>query len=279
MKDKGKTREQLIDELQDLRQRVSDLQASEAQLKDTKKKLNKQTHQLGERIKELDCLFGISQVLGKHDTSVHEILQGIVELLPPAFQYPEITASRLTLDDETFTAGNYQDTAWKQTEDIIVQGERIGSLEVCYLEERPKRYKGPFLKQEIGILHAITIGLGRLLERKRAEEALQESEEKYQLLAESLLDAVYEFDLEGKFTYVNKASTNMFGYSKDETLSGLRVEDTIVEEDKPLSRKAIKDILTGKPLWEKEHFSVRMGQGLLERFTPVPSIRGKMLLG
>jgi hypothetical protein len=43
MKYKGKTREQLIDELQDLRQRVSDLQASEAQLKDIKKKLNKQT--------------------------------------------------------------------------------------------------------------------------------------------------------------------------------------------------------------------------------------------
>ena len=59
------------------------------------------------------------------------------------------------------------------------------------------------------------------IERKRVEEALRESEEKYRLLAESILDIVYEFDLEGKFIYVNEAATRMFGYSKDEILSDL----------------------------------------------------------
>ena len=94
MKDKDKTREQLIDELQELRQRVPDIQASEAQLRDTQEDLNKHTHQLGERSKELDCLYGITKLLAKPGISLQEIFQGIVELLPPAFQYPEITASR-----------------------------------------------------------------------------------------------------------------------------------------------------------------------------------------
>jgi len=120
---------------------------------------------------------------------------------------------------------------------------------------------------------------GKMHERKCVEEALQESEEKYQLLAESLLDAVYEFDLEGKFTYVNKASTNMFGYSKDETLSGLRVEDMIVEEDKPLSRKAIKDILTGKTTVGERTFLRKDGTRFIGEIHSGPIYKGKDVVG
>ena len=48
-------------------------------------------------------------------------------------------------------------------------------------------------------------------EHTQAKEALKESEQKYRHLTESLLDTVYEFDLEGRFTYVNEAGTRMFG--------------------------------------------------------------------
>ena len=117
------------------------------------------------------------------------------------------------------------------------------------------------------------------MKHKQAQEALRESEEKYRLLAESLPDLVYEFDLEGKFIYVNEAATHLFGYSMDEILSDIRVEDTITEEDKVHLREAIHDIMKGKLLLEKEHLSVRMGQDLLGRSIPGPSIREKMLLG
>jgi PAS domain-containing protein len=78
------------------------------------------------------------------------------------------------------------------------------------------------------------------IERKKKQEMFRESEEKYRHLTESLLDVVYEFDREGKFTYVNETATHMFGYSKKEILGGLRVEDIIVEEDKVVLSKAIE---------------------------------------
>ena len=248
MKDKDETREQLIDELQELRQRVSNLQPSEAQLRDTQEELNKQTHQLGERIKELDCLYGITEILAKPGISLQEIFQGIVELLPPAFQYPEVTASRLTLDDETFTAGNFQDTAWKRAADIIVNGRRVGSLEVCYLEERPNQDEGPFLNYEISMLTALSIGLRRVIERITAQEALKKSEE----TARALLNAPYDWaaliDPEGTILAINQTAVQRLGKSEGK-LIGTCVYDCFEPSVSSFRKARIDEVLSsGKPL-------------------------------
>jgi len=82
-------------------------------------------------------------------------------------------------------------------------------------------------------------------DHKQAKKALRVSEQKYRHLTESLLDTVYEFDRDGRFTYVNEAGTHMFGYSKQEILNGLRVQDTMVEEVHDLSQRAIREIFKG----------------------------------
>jgi len=117
------------------------------------------------------------------------------------------------------------------------------------------------------------------VERKRVEEALRENEEKYRLLAESLLDIVYEFDLEGKFIYVNEAATRMFGYSKDEILSDLRVEEIIVEEDKVVSRKSIDDILKGKTTVGERTFIRKDGTTFIGEIHSGPIYKGKDVVG
>ena len=65
---------------------------------------------LRERVKELSCLYGIAQIAGKPGISLEEILQQIVELLPPAWQYPDILEGRVILDGKVFaTAGFWED--------------------------------------------------------------------------------------------------------------------------------------------------------------------------
>ena len=44
---------------------------------------------LAERIKELNCLYGISNLLENQDVSLPWIMQRAVELIPAAWQYPE----------------------------------------------------------------------------------------------------------------------------------------------------------------------------------------------
>ena len=133
-------------------------------------------HDLRERVKELNCLYGISKLVGKPDTSLEEIVQGTVDLIPPSWQYPEITCARATMEGREFITENSQETIWKQTKDITVQGETIGSIEVCYLQERPESDEGPFLKEERSLINAIAERLGYVIEGKRGEDEKKELE-------------------------------------------------------------------------------------------------------
>lgn len=141
--------------------------------KKMEEKLEKRTHDLGERVKELDCLYGISNLVEKPDISWEEILKGTVNLISRAWQYPEITCARIVLNGRDIRTENFRETIWKQTSYIIVHDKQVGTLEVCYLEQRPESDEGPFLKQERSLINAIAEELGRTVERKQAEEEIR----------------------------------------------------------------------------------------------------------
>jgi len=135
--------------------------------------LRKRTYDLAQRVKELNCLYGISKLVEKSGISLEEIFQGTLDLIPPSRLYPEITCARIILEGQEFRTEYFRETIWKQASDIIVHGERIGTLEVCYLEEKPEIDEGPFLKEERLLINAIAERLGGIIERQQAEEELR----------------------------------------------------------------------------------------------------------
>ena len=93
-------------------------------------KLNEVTHNLRERVKELNCLYSISRLAEEKSSPVDEILRRVVDLMPPAWQYPEVTCARINLKNSQFQTTNFRETKWRQAETITVNGERFGSIEV-----------------------------------------------------------------------------------------------------------------------------------------------------
>lgn len=145
---------------------VSDI----TELKHAEKTLQQRTHDLDERVKELNCLYGISNLVENPDITLEEICQGIVDLIPSSWQYPEITCSRIILKDNEYKTKNFRETEWKQANDILVQDERVGSLEICYLEEKIEIDEGPFIKEERNLINAISERVGHIIDRIQVKE-------------------------------------------------------------------------------------------------------------
>jgi len=133
-------------------------------------KLRELAHRLTERVKELNCLYGISRLVENGDLSIDELLQKVVELIPPAWQYPEITCARIKLKNKEYMTANFQETVWRQSQNILVEGNLTGILEVYYLKEKPLSDEGPFLKEERHLLNAIAERLGHIIEHRLTEE-------------------------------------------------------------------------------------------------------------
>ncbi|MFC1980434.1 PAS domain-containing protein, partial [Chloroflexota bacterium] len=67
-------------------------------------------HDIGERIKELQCLYGISKLANKPDVTLDKLYQEVANMLPQSWQYPEVTCAQLTIDGKEFKTANYRET-------------------------------------------------------------------------------------------------------------------------------------------------------------------------
>ncbi|MFH0980783.1 MAG: ATP-binding protein [Planctomycetota bacterium] len=124
---------------------------------------------LRERVKELTCLYGIAQVAEQADLPLEDMLQRIVKLLRPAWQYPEVAAARIVLDDRPYASPGFRQSRYQQSADIVVAGCRRGVVQVVYLDERPEFAAGPFLKEEEKLIGAVAREVALIAERKEAE--------------------------------------------------------------------------------------------------------------
>jgi len=145
--------------------------------------LEKTVQDLDERVKELRCLHGLACVL-RNRATLEEICQEAVALIPSAWQYPEITRGRIRFGEYEYVTGPFEQTQWKLSSDIVVDGKACGTVEVYYLEQRPNLDEAPFLKEERDLIDNIAQILSEGIERKRAEEASRAAQE--QLLEHQL---------------------------------------------------------------------------------------------
>jgi len=125
---------------------------------------------LRERVKELTCLYGIAQVAGRPGAPLDRVLQEIVQLLPPAWQYPETAQARIVLDGRAYSTPGFREAGARQAAQIVVNGGTRGVIEVVYLQARPAAQEGPFLKEERSLIDAVSRQVALVIERREAED-------------------------------------------------------------------------------------------------------------
>jgi len=178
---------------------------------------NRIEHQVRERMKELQAFYSLAEITEREGITLDTLYQEFTNILPKSWQYQEIACARIVIGDSDFRTKNFKESAWMQSAPIKVKGLVAGRIDVGYLEEQPEEDEGPFLKEERLLIDAIAERLGRITERKQMEEALQESEQRFHSLFESMTQGVvYQEDADGKITLANPAAKRILGLSVDQ---------------------------------------------------------------
>ncbi|KKM16951.1 hypothetical protein LCGC14_1680620, partial [marine sediment metagenome] len=131
--------------------------------------LRKSEYHLKERVKELTCLYGISDLAENPEISTDELLQGTLALIPPAWQFPSKTCARISYDNIEYKTENFKITEWKLSYSTSVS-EKVMEIEIYYLENKP------FLEEERSLLYEIGYRLKLIIEKKKTEQELINSE-------------------------------------------------------------------------------------------------------
>lgn len=244
MRDENIARGHLIRKLEKLNQRLVELESMKAELKQVQELLQK----------ERETFFPI----------LHKAPYGIAIIdsdgkfiyINPAFT--NITG--YTLEDifagrEWFhTASPFpeyrQEIIGSLKKDFIQKGvEKILSV-VCKNGEMKEIEFKPTLLDD----GRIVVIFSDITERKRAEDTLKESEEKYRTILENIEDGYFEVDIAGNLTFFNDSLCRMLGYSKEEMIGMNNRKYTDPENAKKLYEAFNKVYRTGEPIkgfgWE-----------------------------
>jgi signal transduction histidine kinase len=128
--------------------------------------LQKSEQQHRQRMKEMKCLYDIGRAT-EDSNSIDEFLGKVVTLIPQAIQYPEETRVRITFHDQVFKSPNFQKSHSRVAENLVVNGENIGIVEIYSTRDNP------YLKKKNHLTKTLTERIGGAIRQLELEQSLR----------------------------------------------------------------------------------------------------------
>ena len=174
---------------------------------------------LNDRLKELNCHYSISEVLGWSDITVEEACEKIVNIVPSGFRYSEVAGASIQIYDKVFRTENFLEEGKILRQEISIDGNTVGVTMVSYPADKVMAIDMDFLPEESLLLFSIAERIGNFADKKSKEIALSASEEKYRMLAENVSDVIWVYNLSRKrFTYYSPSVVQLQGFTADEAM-------------------------------------------------------------
>ena len=170
--------------------------------------LLKERSNLMERNKELYCLYRISQLTGRMDLELDDLLGRVVAILPPAFQDPVRTSVRLRLDQSVWESPGYDGEGHLYKVDLMIQEEKRGSLRAVL---KPGGFGSRFTKDERDLLATAIRQVAAIVAKKENRAAKQALES--QLRQADRLAKIGQFSA-GVAHEINEPLANILGFAE-----------------------------------------------------------------
>jgi putative nucleotidyltransferase with HDIG domain len=145
---------------------------------------------LSERVKELQCLQQIEQIIGANQGTLDDLLQQTVEAIPRAWQHSAHTVARISRGPNVYQTGDLDPCPAIQSSTISANDTIYGCLQVGYTKPFAEAIEGPFQAEERLLLDTIAKRLGSLIAGAIAQEGLIRSLQEKERLFKQLIAVV-----------------------------------------------------------------------------------------
>jgi PAS domain S-box-containing protein len=224
-----------------LEQRVAELEKELTQKNQLEKILHGKISMLTERKY-------VEKPMAASEKETETILNSLVEhVVHQDTELKVLWANRAACESVNLTSeeivGSHCYEIWAERVDPCPDCPVMKAMKTCHPEEVEKytpdgrawTIRGyPVLKTSGEIVGAIEVTLD-ITDRKKAEEALKKSEEKYRELVQNANSIILRMDIQGNVTFFNEFSQNFFGFTENEIM-GKNVVGTIVPKTETTGR-------------------------------------------
>ncbi|MBI5251720.1 MAG: PAS domain S-box protein, partial [Desulfomonile tiedjei] len=153
---------------------------------------------------------------------------------------------------------------------VLISGEH-GPFGVMGVHSSKTR---KFTKEDVNVCQAVANVLAQAIERKRAEEALRESEERYRMVVALSPDGI-ALHLHGRFIFANPAAVNLLGAASSEELIGRPIMEVVHPDYAVIVRNRLEDLRKGEPQPPLEQKLIRIdGRTIDVELAAVPLFHG-----
>ena len=261
----GKSKEQLADELKELRQRTAELEGTQGERKRMEVKMQESQEK---------CRVLLSLINSATNPMTLYSSKGIVLLM-------NATAAK----DLDGTADGFvgksiyeiypqsiADAEMEKIRQVAESGERAEFESEFELSSGTRWFRSNFqpMKDASDDIFAVQVISYDITERKQAEKALRESEEKHEALTEASpdADAIFAQDREGRYLYINRAGPAIFGRKRADIIGKKLAELFPKEKAKAILEDVLRVFRENRavqveqivPLYEELHyFSTTLG--------------------
>ncbi len=231
--------------------------------KENEQELATRMHDLGERVKEQKLFYSTASLIQDDTKEIPQVLHAIAELIPPGWQYPEITAAQISYAGEVAKTSNYQETRWKQEATFRTKGGTEGVISVVYLKECPKEHEGPFLLEERNLINSLAEMLKTYLDRKEGELELAELEHLNNTIVQQLPMPILLVDQDQHIRVTNDAYISLTGFTREQLLGTNPCGIKVIEH----SGTGLRELITHlKPTYGELTIQFPIGLRTLEQY-------------
>ncbi len=241
--------------------------------------------QLKERKKELKFQYQLTELFSNPKINIDTALKRLLSPLTRAFQYPEKAVAYIKIGEKEFKSKGFRIYKKNLTYSFNSKSGIESSIVVCYKNLELKKGEPAFLNEEMALLKATAKRIVKyfehqnfLSELKDTAYKLNQSQDLYKKMVESVNDVLYEVSNDGTIRYVSPAIKRILGYEPEE-LIGSNFFQYMYPEDRPELIRALKELGNKDYSYLEYRYITKKGDLRWVRSSTTPVIENGRLIG